>query len=237
MKRHDVTLTGRASIAEGTMAFRFERPADWSHQAGQAVNLVLPGLPAADARHAYSLVSAPYENELVIATRMRDSVHKRALAALPAGATARIEGPFGTLTLHEDRGRPAVLIAGGIGITPFVSIVRQATKEESPQQLVLLYASRRPEDAAFLDELQRLGRRNGRLRLLATMTGMAQSRRPWQGETRRIDAQLLGAAAAGLAAPVYYLVGPPAMVEAVAVLLDRTGVAPKDVRTESFYGY
>ena len=109
---------------------------------------------AQSARHTFSIVSAPFENELVVATRMRDSAFKRALKALPIGSHAAIEGPFGSLTLHNDRARPAVFIAGGIGITPFMSMLRQATQDRLPQRLLLLYSNRRPEDAAFLAELQ-----------------------------------------------------------------------------------
>jgi ferredoxin-NADP reductase len=72
---------------------------------------------------------------------------------LPIGAGIAIEGPFGSLTLHNDRTRPAVCIAVRIGITPFMSIVRQAAHDGLRQRLVLLYSNRRPEDAAYLAEL------------------------------------------------------------------------------------
>ena len=168
---------------------------------------------------------------------MRDSAFKRAFKALPIGSTATLEGPFGSLTLHNNRARSAVFIAGGIGITPFMSILRQAAKDQTPQRLLLLYSNRRPEDAAFLAELQQLELRNQNFRMVATMTEMSKSSRPWEGQTRLIDEDLVKASISGLSAPIYYLAGPPAMVDAVRQTLNRAGVNDDDIRSEEFYGY
>jgi ferredoxin-NADP reductase len=235
-----VHLQRREEVAERTMAFHFDKPAGFAFKPGQAIDLVLPesaSLDAQAARHAFSIVSAPHEGELTIATRMRDSAFKNALAALPLGAAAAIDGPFGSLTLHKKAQRPAVFIAGGIGITPFMSMVRHAAHEATTQKLVLLYSNRRPEDTAFLAQLQRLERENPNFQLIATMTDMAQSRAAWQGETSRIDEAMVRRAAEGLAAPVYYVAGPPAMVTALRDELEDAGIDSEDVRSEEFYGY
>ncbi|MBI3937015.1 MAG: FAD-dependent oxidoreductase [Betaproteobacteria bacterium] len=240
MPTYEATLKGSEQVAEGTMAFRFAKPAGFAFRAGQAIELALSDslLPEAQgARHTFSLASAPYEDELVIATRMRDSAYKRALKALPDGAGIAFEGPFGSLTLHGNRARPAVFIAGGIGITPFISMVRQATRDRLPQRLLLLYSNRRPEDAAFLVELQALARQNENFALIATMTKMEKSARTWDGERGAIDEAKVKKFAAGLASPVYYLAGPPVMVDDMRQLLERVGVSEEDVRSEEFYGY
>jgi len=237
---YDVKLAKREEVALGTMAFHFDKPAGFDFQPGQAVDVLLAEPPSADARDArrtFSLVSAPFQDELVVATRMRDSAFKRTLKALPPGSPARIEGPFGSLTLHRDRARAAVFVAGGIGITPFMSILRQAARDRLPQRLLLVYSNRRPEDAAFLAELQELERRNSQFRLVATMTEMGKSSLPWNGETGLVNADLLRRCTRDLAAPVYYVVGPPAMVEAMQEVLRGAGAAGDDIRTEEFYGY
>ncbi|HEX4943622.1 MAG TPA: FAD-dependent oxidoreductase [Usitatibacteraceae bacterium] len=240
MTIHDVTLAAREEVAEGTMAFHFAKPAGFVFKPGQAIDLILPGLPDANgqpSRHAFSIVSAPFERDLVVATRMRDSAFKRALGAMPIGAPVQVDGPFGSLTLHNDRARAAVFIAGGIGITPFMSMLRHAAADPIPRSLTLLYSNRRPEDAAFLAELQQLEKRNRNFRLVATMTAMARSGRPWEGEVRLIDADLVRKVSAGLTTPVYYLVGPPALVEGLRKALGEAQIDDDDVRSEEFYGY
>ena len=238
MTTYDARLEGSEEIAEGTMAFHFEKPAGFSFKAGQAVALELIDPPAGDgqSQRTFSLVSAPFESTLTVATRMRDSAFKRALKALPDGTKMKLEGPFGDLTLG-DAARPAVFIAGGIGITPFMSILRKAAKDRSPQRLFLVYSNRRPEDSAFLAELQGLERQNKNFRLLATMTDMSKSARKWDGETGLVDADLVKRFVGDLAAPIYYIVGPPAMVGAMQETLRRAGIAEGAIRTEEFYGY
>jgi ferredoxin-NADP reductase len=238
MPSYQVRLAGREQLAEGTFAFRFEKPTGFNFKAGQAVVLELLDPPAGEGqtRRTFSLVSAPFESALVIATRMRDTAFKRALRALPDGASMKLVGPIGQFTLAGGA-RPAVFIAGGIGITPFVSMLRQAARDRSPQRLLLLYSNRRPENAAFLGELQELERQNSNFRLLATMTDMSSSTRKWDGETGLIDADLIKRCAGELGAPVYYVVGPPAMVVAMQETLRGMGVAEDDIRSEEFYGY
>lgn len=238
MSTYEVKLQGRMAIAEGTMAFHLSKPDGFTFKAGQAVRLELTDLLAESGQgsRTLSLVSAPFEPELVVATRMRDTAFKRALKALPEGATIRCGGPFGKFTL-DDPSRPAVFVAGGIGITPFMSMLRQAAHEDSSQRLFLAYSNRRPEDAAYLDELQELERRNPRFRLAATMTDMSKSAHAWRGESGIVNADMLKRLVGDLAAPVYYVVGPPAMVEAVTGMLDSAGIAEDRIRAEEFYGY
>ena len=230
MARHEVTLAGGEEVAEGTMAFRFEKPAGFAFKAGQSANFALLEPPAEpnSARRTFSLASAPYEKELMVATRMREGSHfKRALKALPAGAKVKLVGPAGNMTLHDDPARAAVFIAGGIGITPFRSMLLQADHERLEHRLYLAYSNRRREHAAFLDELQALERRNTRFRLLAPMTDAEGM----------LDEEKLKRFVGDAPSPVYYLAGPPAMVQAMKAILARNGVAPDDVRSEEFFGY
>lgn len=233
-------LTALEPVAERTMALHIEKPAGFEFRAGQACDVILKGVKGADgqeARHAFSIVTAPHENELMFATRMRDSAYKNALGALKAGAAIDIDGPFGSLTLHKNPARAGVFIAGGIGITPFMSMIRAAAHAQSPQQLALLYSNRRPEDAAFLGELQDTAARFSAFRLCATMTDMAHSSRAWAGGTGVIDGAFIKASVAGLNAPVFYIAGPSPMVEAMRKTLVGAGYDEDDVRSEEFFGY
>ena len=212
------------------MAFRFAKPAGFAFKAGQSVSVALIEPPAEpnSARRTFSLASAPYEEELVVATRMREgSAFKRALKSLPLGAPVRISGPLGDMTLHEDAARPAVFIAGGIGITPFRSMLLQAEHDRLPQQLFLAYSNRHRGQAAFIGELEALAQRNARFRLFARMTDSEGFM------TQEALEEFIGKAAS----PVYYLAGPPGMVEAMNAVLGRMGMGADDVKSEEFYGY
>jgi ferredoxin-NADP reductase len=168
-------LKDRKDVAEGTMAYRFENPAGWTFKAGQYLDMTLLDPPETDSEgnvRSFSLASAPHEETLMVATRMRDTAFKRVLRTMPFGTAVKIEGPSGDLILQNDSTRAAVFLAGGIGITPFRCIVDWAAKEGLPQNVFLFYSNRRPEDAAFLADLQSLERANPKFNLIANMTEM-----------------------------------------------------------------
>lgn len=230
MNTYEVLLEGHQEVAAGTLAFRFTKPPGFAFKPGQAITLLLPDPPpeANSRQRIFSLVSAPFEAELVIATRMREgSAFKHALKHLPAGAKLQLRGPRGTMTLHEDRSRAAVFIAGGIGITPFMSILRQAAHDRLDQHLLLICSNRRPEDTPFLAELQALALHYGNFRMLARMTD----------RDGFVDAAAIKSLVGDAARPVYYLAGPPAMVDAMKAVLRGAGVGDADVQSEQFYGY
>lgn len=236
--QHSCLLT-RENVADGTMAFQLRKPAGFAFKPGQAIDLVIdaPELAEDAKRHAFSIVSAPHEINLTIATRMRDSAYKRALADLHEGAAVDIDGPFGSMTLHKDASRPACFIAGGIGITPFMSMLRHARKVHSPHRLVLIYSNRLLKDAAFLAELEEMARLNDHFRLIATMTDVDASASEWSGEHRRIDAAFLSSILEDLPSAIHYVTGPPAMVAAMRAALSEAGIDEEDVRSEEFFGY
>jgi ferredoxin-NADP reductase len=117
-------LKHRKEVAEGTMAFYFEKPAGFEFKAGQFSNFTLIDPPETDAEgnlRPFSIASAPGEEDLMVATRMRDTAFKRVLKYVALGTEIRVDGPFGSFTLHRDGSRPAVFVAGGIGISRFAA--------------------------------------------------------------------------------------------------------------------
>ena len=240
MATHEVNLKRHATVAEGTMAFYFEKPAGFEFKAGQSIDLTLIDPAETDEggnTRAFSLISSPFEGELAVATRMRDTAFKRVLKKLPPNSRVRIAGPFGSFTLHNNAARAAVFLAGGIGITPFFAMIKQACHERLPHRLFLFYSNKRPEDAAFLAELENSQQINPNFRLVATMTEMQQSRRSWEGATEHIDSSMLKEALKHLVGPVYYIAGPPGMVASMRRMLSDAGINDDDIRTEEFSGY
>lgn len=233
-------LRDRLEVAERTLAFQFEKPAAFAFKPGQYINLTLLDPPETDAEgnvRTFSIASAPGEQGLMVATRMRASAFKRVVAHMPLGTEMRLEGPFGNLTLHADTTRPAAFLAGGIGITPFRSILVHAAKARLPHRLFLFYSNRRPEDAAFLDELQALQRENSNYTFIGTMTAMERSERRWLGETGHVDQAMLARVLKGVARPIFYIAGPPQMVSGLHAVVKGAGVSDGDIRTENFTGY
>ena len=240
MIEYQSTLLGRTEVAEGTMAFQFEKPKDFVFKAGQYIDLTLSGSqsgPSNGLTHTLSIASSPFEKELVVTTRMRTTAFKQAISILPIGSKVRIEGPMGSFSLHNNTARPAVFLAGGIGIAPFLSMLFYAREEKLRHPIVLFYANRYLEEAAFIDELWKLERANPKFRFVPILTRTDKNYRGWKGETGHISSEMLLTHVGILRNPIYYIAGPPTMVVAARRTLIEGSVDEDDIRTEEFAGY
>lgn len=227
-------------VAENTMRFRFEKPEGFIYRAGQSIDLTLIDPSETDKEgdtRAFTLASAPQDDHLAITMRMRDTAFKRVLRNMTFGTALSFVGPFGDLTLHENGKRSAVFLAGGIGITPFYSMVRDAEARALSYDITLFYSNRRPEDTAFLEELLALPRKNPHFTFVGTMTEMEKSAEEWDGERGYITKEMLAKHIDQSNMPIYYLAGPPGMVAALRTTLNESGVSNDDIRTEEFSGY
>lgn len=222
------------------MAFHFDRPEGFAFKAGQYMIVTLRNPPETDAEgntRTFTIASAPSDPDLMITTRMRDTAFKRVLRSIALPAEVKIAGPYGGFTLHNDPDRPAIFLAGGIGITPFFSISVQAARDKLPRQLYLFHSNRRPEDAAFLTALLDLAGQNSNFHFVPTMTEMEKSKAEWTGERGFINREMLERHLPSLQGPIYYIAGPPAMVKAMREMATAAGVNQADIRTEQFSGY
>jgi ferredoxin-NADP reductase len=186
-------------------------------------------------RRHISVVTSPTERGVLgLCTRLRDSAFKRSLVELPVGTEVEVDEPKGSFVLPEETDRPYVFIAGGIGITVFRSMLRYIADKGLPHRVTLVYSNRDRESAPFLDELQELERANPNFRLVATMTKDPD----WEGETRRIDTELLrDHLEEDLTAYTYLVAGPPAMAEAVVEMLKNAGAPEEQISSDGFSGY
>lgn len=222
------------------MAFWFE-PDDgyFEFRAGQHVDLVF-AYPQqgceSDNFRTFSLASSPQEKKsIMIATRMRKTVFKTALRTAALGTKFVLSRPRGSFTLHKDTSRPAVFLAGGIGITPIRSILQHATQERLKHKMYLLYSNRNVDDAAFMEELQSSATQNHNFIFIPTITG--QTTLSWPYEKGHINREMLKRYLVGLKGPVYYIAGPSGMVSAMTSLLSSSGVSEDDMKTEEFGDY
>lgn len=240
MPSYKVKLKCKRKIAEGTMAFHFEKPAGFVYKAGQFADCTLINPAETDAEgnsRIFSLASAPYESELMVATRMRDTAFKRVLKTMEPGMEVALNAPHGSFTLHNNQSVPAVFLTGGIGVTPVRSIILQAIHDKLSHRIIVFYSNRRPEDAAFLDDLRESHTANPNYTFVGTMTQMEKSSREWHGKTGVISKAMLLKFIEDLTIPIYYIDGPPAMVKAMRQMLNETGVDDDNIRREEFSGY
>lgn len=185
----------------------------------------------------FSLSSSPTEEGILsITTKLTGSPYKEALQSLRPGDPGFVAGPFGHFILEEKR--PAILVAGGIGISPFRGMMRYAADRTLDQPIRLLYSARTPDEFVFRDEIEDITRLWPQLQVTYTVSRPGESKTPWSGRTGRIDGSLIRTAAEELDAPVYYACGTPGMVDdTIDLLLNEVRVPRQDVRVEAFMGF
>lgn len=240
MPAFNVRLKNKQELAQGTMAFYFEKPAGFEYKASQHINVTLVDPPETDDEgntRVFSLASAPYEKELMIATRIRDTAFKKIIKNIVPGAEVEIYGPAGNFILHSDASSPTVFLAGGIGITPFYSMIKQAFHDKLSHRFYLFYSNRRSEDTAFLDELLKMEKDHKNFTFIGTMTETESSKLSWSGETGYIDLGMIKKYINNMKSSVYYIAGPPPMTAAMQEMLNNVGVNKNNVHHESFFGY
>lgn len=234
----NVKLIRKETIADGTMEFHFTKPDGFDFRAGQWADFALIDPSETDEKgnvRGFSLVRAPYEPDLVVATRMRNTAYKRVLKKLPIGSEVKLDGPGGDFTLHRTVTTPAVFLIGGIGVTPIRSMIAQATHDKIGQRLILLHASRTPAALPYQSDFKRFAKDNPNFSYVAVATDSAPD--DWAGERGRINAKMIDKYVPDLSQPIYYLSGPGDMVKAMRQLLVELQVNEDKIRTEEFSGY
>lgn len=237
---YKIKLKSKEDVALDTMAFHFEKPKDFIYKAGQFADYTLINPSETDAEgntRGFTIACAPYQDDIMFTTRMRDTAFKREIKKMPIGTEVTFDAPYGSFTLHNNTSIPAVFLTGGIGITPVRSILLQATHDVAPHQIFVFYSNKTPKDAAFLNELGSLTELNKNIMFVPSMTDMENSDQEWTGEKGFFTKEMLQKYLVDLQIPIYYLSGPKVMVSAVRKTLNEAGVDDDNIRTEEFSGY
>lgn len=236
---YPVTILEREFIANNTIALKLSRPEGFEFIAGQNIDVTVEDPRYADPNdnsRIFSIASAPSENHILIAARLRDNPYKNALNELPIGSELYIEGPFGTFRLHDDITIPAVFIAGGIGITPCLSILRQAVYEKSRRSFCLFYSNRTVEDSTYLDELRSMYGLLPNYSFIPTLTRSENSTLERGYEKGRVTSDMLKKHIPDLNFPLYYVVGKSQMVWGLIQQLDGS-IDRSRYLVEDFVGF
>ena len=238
------------------MSFKFGKQDNISHNifnyaAGQYAFFDIGGVyndPEGPVRH-FSLASSPTEEEIIISTRIRDTPYKKRLSSLEIGSKAKVTKPLGKFVLHDDYSKPAVLLSGGIGVTPFRSMIKYATDKQLPIRIVMFDSNRNIPNILYKEEFDDCLNKNTNLKIVYTITEKEDDNQPssatgvnkeWKGERGRIDKAMLERHLNDneIRNSIYYICGPPGMLNAIKELLQNSLQIPKDqIRTEEFTGY
>ncbi len=240
MANYIVKFTYSEEIADGTMAFHFEKPEGFNFIAGQYLNWKLINPSETDeegTRRFFSITQPPFEKDLMFATRMRDTAFKRIVKTFSTGQEIEIYGPSGKLVLHEDPNIPAVFLTGGIGVTPFRSIILQATHDKLSHKIYMFFSNRALKDAPFLKEIEKVQSENPNFKLINTLTDKENLPEDWMGEAGFITKDMISKYITDLNLPIYYIAGPPQTVEAMEKMLEDAGIPEEKIKSENFTGY
>ncbi len=233
-------LKDRKEIAAGTMAFWFDTTGvDFSFKPGQWAEFLLIDPPYTDEEgneRDLSMASSPnMRDHIMIAMRMRKTAFKNSLKEMPIGTKVKVTKPRGSFVLHQDISRPAVFLAGGIGITPVRSIVEYKIEEDLPHKVIVIYSNRNRAETVFLEDFEKWAEEDKNLILAPTLTESFDPN--WKYNFGRIDLEMIKKYAPDILSPIYYLSGPPDMVTSMWQMLNIAGVTDDNIRIEEFAGY
>ena len=228
----ETTVVSSRKLTPQTHSIMLKKPAGFDFLPTQFTFLSLKTERGIDVR-PMSIATSPTRPNLEYAVRDGDSSFKHAFASLRPGDVVGVLGPFGHFLLAEDR--PAVLVAGGIGITPLKGMAEYASDKSLGITVRLIYSNRSVEEIAYRAELKELEKQNPRFRVIHTLSGKVP--KGWKGSAGRIDEAHVREATEGLDSPVFYVCGKPSMVGAMLSLLSSSGVPEEDIMVEVFRGY
>lgn len=212
---------------------KFEKPAGFTFKPVQFCGLeIVTG--EGSIEYPMSLACSPTRPYLEFGARISNSPWKSAFVDLKPGDEAEVDGGYGHFLLDE--GRPAVLVAGGIGITPLKGMAEYATDRRLPIEVRLVYSNRAENEIAYRPELEDLERQNPRFKVFHTLTRPAKES-AWTGRTGRIDAELLTEASRGLVRPIFYACGSSGLVRETHRIASELGASNDQIRFEVFRGY
>jgi ferredoxin-NADP reductase len=214
-------------------SYRFPRPPELTYKPGQYFFITIRQ-GNKELTHHFSFSSSPTENEhFEFTKKLTDHEYSLALKTAKIGDWARIDAPHGQFTFEGEYSK-IVLLAGGIGITPFISIIKNARDKHLEAKITLFYGCRTENDIAFREELERMQSENMNFKMICVIN---QPVSEWKGETGIITADMIRKTLPDYKENVFYTCGPPPMVKAMETTIESLGLPKNQMKQEYFTGY
>jgi ferredoxin-NADP reductase len=214
-------------------SYRFPRPPELTYKPGQYFFITIKQ-DDKELTHHFSFSSSPTEKGFFEFTKkFTDHEYSMALKAAKVGDWARIDAPYGQFTFEGEYPKIA-LLAGGIGITPFISICKNATDKHLNSKITLFYGCRTENDIAFKQELEKMQEQNTNLKLVFIVN---EASNQWKGATGVINAEMIKKELPDYKDNLFYVCGPPPMVKAIETLIESIGLPKTQLKLEYFTGY
>jgi len=214
-------------------SFRFPRPSDLNYKPGQFFFVSIKQ-GEKELTHHFSFSSSPTEPEYFEFTKkFTDHEYSLALNSAKPGDWARVDAPYGQFTFEGEYPKIA-LLAGGIGITPFISICKNATDNKLNSKITLFFGCKTQGDIAFYKELEAMQQQNSNLKIHFIVT---QPSPDWKGAIGIINAEMIRQELPDFKENVFFTCGPPAMVKAMEAIIQSLGLPEGQMKKEYFTGY
>ena len=237
MPIHTIKLIKRETVATKTIKLTFSKPEGFHFIAGQYGGFTLIKPQHQDDQginRRFSLLNAPDDEHISIVTRIQNSAYKHNLETMPIGSEIKFVGPSGNFVMHDDQGKTAALIAGGIGIAPFYSMITHALKHTPEQKIILFYGNNSINNCAFLDELETLAAQYEQFRMIVTLT---EPHTDWAGEKGYITDEMIIKNVPDVDNTIFYVCGSLGMVTALQQTLMELDIGDDQIKIEDFPGY
>ena len=231
----------KEQLTADTYSFYFDRTAHpFEYLPGQYIRMILmhENPDERGTSRFFTMASPPTEHEeLMITTRVVQSSFKKALLGLLPGQEVQFWGPIGQFVLHEDTQKPLVFLAGGIGLTPYHSMLLYGLEKKIAIPMTLFVACSTSEEIVFYEELTAVTKQLPTVTVVYTVTHPEESQTAWVGETGRISVNMLKKYVSAPQECIYYISGPGAMVDATEKMLSEMDVSEEHIVLEKFPGY